>query len=57
MNTKSLEGIYWNFILGSTCLVVNSIVALADFLQGGGVWPCLLLGIGLQAVAVTGALR
>lgn len=39
----------WNFVIGTTLLIVYTSATLADFLQGGISWPCLLLAIGVQA--------
>lgn len=52
MNTKSLEGINWTFILSGTIATVNLLVAAADFLQGGVMWPCLLPVIWVQVLAL-----
>jgi hypothetical protein len=42
---------WWISIIQLALLIVLSIVALADFLQGGIAWPCLFVVIGLQVVA------
>lgn len=49
--------INWIFVLGGAVIVVNSIVALADFLQGGLMWTLLLLTVGAQTLAVLGVLK
>lgn len=47
-----MKNIYWNFVIGIVLLIVNAIVGLADFLQGGIVWPCLVMACGLQALVL-----
>lgn len=47
-----IMNINWTSVMGSVIAIVNALVALADFLQGGVAWPCLLIVIGLQAFAV-----
>jgi hypothetical protein len=48
---------WWLSIIQPALLIVLSIVALADFLQGGIVWPCLFIVIVLQVAAAPGVLR
>lgn len=42
----------WTFVIGTALLIVLSVVAVADFLQGGPMWPCLVVSIGIQAAAL-----
>lgn len=49
--------IQWTFVLGGAVILVNSIVALVDFLQGGLMWPLLILVVGAQVMAVLGVLK
>ena len=46
------ERVNWNFIIGTTLLIVNLIVALADWLQGGYTWPVPLLACLLQVLVL-----
>lgn len=52
-----MSNIHWTFVLGGTIIGVNSLVAVADFLQGGVMWPLLIVVVGGQMLAVLGALR
>lgn len=52
MTTKAKHKLDYNFIAGSTLLIVNSIVGLADFVQGGVMWPLLVVADVLQIVAL-----
>jgi hypothetical protein len=47
-----MKNIYWNFVIGTVLLIVNSIVGVADFLQGGIVWPLLFVACGLQVLVL-----
>ena len=43
----------WFFIFGTTFLICNLIVGVADLLQGGIVWPVPLLMSVMQGVVLT----
>lgn len=43
--------INWTFVLGGTVAGVVFLVAVAEFLQGGSMWPLLLLAMGILVLA------
>lgn len=49
--------INWTFVLSGTTATVALLVAVADFLQGGIMWPCLGVVIGLQVLGLVGVWR
>lgn len=49
--------INWKSVIFSTLFIVLAIVALVDFLQGGIMWPLLLVAMVLLVVVPFGARR
>lgn len=47
-----MKAIKWNFIIGAALLIVSSLMAIADFLQGGPAWPILGAAVGLLIVVL-----
>lgn len=52
MNIKLIHRINWVFTVAGALLALDCIVGLADWLQGGVMWPLLAVAGGLQAVGL-----
>lgn len=45
--TKRID---YNFVIGTTFLIVNSVAGVADWLQGGIAWPLLWISCAMPVM-------